>query len=82
MTQTNAQPEGDHTRTYLIAGLAVIGLGLGLLLQDSLVRENCRRVLRDPKFRGACRDAVVTAVASSPSEVGDGATAVLSPSAY
>ena len=82
LTQTDPQPDHDH-RPYFIAGLAVIGLGtglgLGLLLQDSLVRENCRRVMRDPQLRVVCRDAAVRAVASFRPEVDDGAAAMLSP---
>lgn len=82
MAQDNAQPEGDGSRPYLFVGLAIIGVGLVVLLQDGPLREDCRHVLLDPEFRGACREVVATAVAKLHSGVGNGDSAALSSSAY
>ena len=82
MTQDNAQPEGAVSRPYLFVGLAIICVGLVVLLQDRPLRDECRHVLLDPKFRGACREGVATAVAKLHSGVGNGDSAALSSSAY
>lgn len=82
MTQHHAQPEGDDSRPYLFGGLAIIGVGLVVLLQDGALREKCRHVLQDPEVRDACREVVASAVAKSRSGVSNGDTAALSSSAY
>lgn len=63
MTQDNARP--------VLAGLAIIGVGLAVLLQAPAVRDGCRRILQDPDMSEACRE-VVARVIARPSQPGVG----------